>query len=74
MQVVNSKGGESETPPVGCSSRNSIMEASGTHTSQPPATIGKEFLFFLFSDLFGLLSPLLLLKVIAIMIIVMIRM
>ncbi|XP_069973130.1 pecanex-like protein 1 isoform X2 [Penaeus vannamei] len=39
MQVVNSKGGESETPPVGCSSRNSIMEASGTHTSQPPATI-----------------------------------
>ncbi|KAG7159248.1 Pecanex-like protein 1-like [Homarus americanus] len=43
MQVVNSKGGgESETPPVGCSSRNSIMEVPGTHSSaqpQPPATI-----------------------------------
>ncbi|XP_071550449.1 uncharacterized protein pcx isoform X2 [Panulirus ornatus] len=39
MQVVNSKGGESETPPVGCSSRNSIMEAPGAHSTQPPATI-----------------------------------
>nr|XP_045624558.1 pecanex-like protein 1 isoform X2 [Procambarus clarkii] len=39
MQVVSSKGGESETPPVGCSSRNSIMEAPGTHSTQPPATI-----------------------------------
>ncbi|XP_076061039.1 pecanex isoform X2 [Oratosquilla oratoria] len=28
MQVINGKGTESETPPVGCSSRNSIIEAS----------------------------------------------
>ncbi|XP_066985160.1 pecanex-like protein 1 isoform X3 [Macrobrachium rosenbergii] len=39
MQVVNSGGGESETPPVGCSSRNSIMEAHPTHSAQPPSTI-----------------------------------
>ena len=43
MQVVSNKATEGDTPPVGCSSRNSVIETPGVCPPLQSTAIGKNF-------------------------------